>query len=111
LPGHFTAEHGVEDNLELARMQMVRTDLVDSPPLGLCVPKRSHLEFDRLAKSCKYVRVKRVGSWLLPGGASEVAHHWLDHRPQTALPTARRKRSKAAGRSGVIDPAQVAVWW
>lgn len=60
-------------NLALAiiwslRMQMVRADLVYFPRLGLRVPKRSHLEFDRLAKSRQHVRAKASGLGQLPGG-------------------------------------------
>ena len=42
--------------------------------LGLRVSQRSHLGFDRLAKSRQHLRVERVGLGQLSGGASEVAH-------------------------------------
>jgi hypothetical protein len=49
--------------------------------LGLRVRQRSHLGFDRFAKSSQHLRVERVGLGQLPGGAREVAHlPWVNHR-------------------------------
>jgi hypothetical protein len=79
--------------------------------LGLRVPKRSHLGLTGPGSRASTGAPGASGLVKLPGGASGVTHRWLDHCPHAARPTARRKRSMAAGRSGVIDPAQVAVRW
>jgi hypothetical protein len=91
-------------------MQVVRADLVFSA-LGLRVPKRSHLGLTGSPSRASTCAPSAPGLGQLPGGASELTHRWFDHYPHAALPTARRKRSMAAGRSGVIEPAQVAVRW
>ena len=85
--------------------------------LGLRVSQRSHLGFDRFAKSRQHLRVERVGLGQLSGGASEVAHlAWVDHCNRDP----RRRQGtgngdfQAAGRfdnhqvSGLKSPKQLA---